>query len=44
MKYCLNIEELFQDLDFYDKFEAAKDAGYDYVEFWSWMFPTGCPY
>lgn len=36
MKYCLNIEELFQDLDFYDKFKAAKDAGYDYVEFWSW--------
>lgn len=36
MKYCLNIEELFQDLDFYDKFKAAKDAGYDYVEFWGW--------
>lgn len=36
MKYCLNIEELFQDLDFYDKFKAAKDSGYDYVEFWSW--------
>lgn len=36
MKFCLNIEELFQDMDFYDKFKAAKDAGYDYVEFWSW--------
>lgn len=36
MKYCLNIEELFQELDFYDKFKAAKDAGYDYIEFWGW--------
>lgn len=36
MKYCLNIEELFQNLDFYDRFKAAKDAGYDYVEFWGW--------
>ena len=33
MKYCLNIEELFPDMDFYDKFQAAKEAGYDYVEF-----------
>lgn len=36
MKYCLNIEELFPDIDFYDKFKAAKDAGYEYVEFWGW--------
>lgn len=36
MKYCLNIEELFPDMDFYDKFQAAKEAGYDYVEFWAW--------
>ncbi len=37
MKYCLNIEELFPELDFYDRFKAAKDAGYDYVEFWGWQ-------
>lgn len=36
MKYCLNVEELFPDLDFYDKFKAAKKAGYDCVEFWGW--------
>ena len=36
MKYCLNIEELFQDIDFYDRFKVAKDAGYDNVEFWGW--------
>lgn len=37
MKYCLNIEELFPELDFYDRFKAAKEAGYDYVEFWGWQ-------
>ena len=36
MRYCLNIEELFQDIDFYDRFKAAKEAGYDNVEFWGW--------
>ena len=36
MKFCLNIEELFQDLDFHDKFKAAKHAGYNFLEFWAW--------
>lgn len=37
MKFCLNIEELFPELDFYNRFKAAKEAGYDYVEFWGWQ-------
>lgn len=36
MKFCLNVEELFQDMEIYDKIKAAHDAGYDYIEFWSW--------
>lgn len=30
------IEMIFTELDFYDRFEAAKKAGFDYVEFWGW--------
>lgn len=36
MKYCLNFEEMFPEMDFYDKFKASKEAGFDYVEFWGW--------
>lgn len=37
MKYCLNIEEQFADLDFYERIVAAKKAGFDYIEFWGWQ-------
>lgn len=36
MKFCLNVEELFDGMDIYEKVGAAKAAGYDYIEFWSW--------
>lgn len=36
MKYSICIEMMFLELDFYDRFAAAKEAGFDYVEFWSW--------
>lgn len=36
MKKSLCIEMVFTELDFYKRFEAAKLAGFDYVEFWSW--------
>ena len=31
---CIDI--LFKELDFYGRFEAAKNAGTDFVEFWGW--------
>lgn len=36
MKYSLNIEPMFPELDFCDRVKAAKDAGFDYIEFWGW--------
>lgn len=30
------IETLFTELPFYDRFKAAKDAGFAHVEFWGW--------
>ncbi len=36
MKKSICIEMVFTELDFYDRFEAAKKAGFDYVEFWGW--------
>ncbi len=36
MKKSACIETLFTELPFEDRFKAAKDAGFDYVEFWGW--------
>lgn len=36
MKYCACIDTLFTELPFYDRFQAAKDAGFESIEFWSW--------
>ena len=37
MKFSACIEMLFgENTDFYDRFKAAKDAGFDTVEFWGW--------
>jgi hydroxypyruvate isomerase len=36
MKRSACIETLFTELPFADRFRAAKDAGFDYVEFWGW--------
>ncbi|MBE6610892.1 MAG: hydroxypyruvate isomerase [Ruminococcaceae bacterium] len=34
IRFSACIEILFRELDFYDRFKAAKDAGLDAVEFW----------
>lgn len=36
MNYSLNIEPMFLELDFYDRIYAAKEAGFDNIEFWFW--------
>lgn len=37
MKYSLNIEEQFTEMDFYKRIGAAKKAGFHYIEFWGWQ-------
>ncbi len=37
MKKSLCIETFFTDRDFYDRFALAREAGFDFVEFWSWQ-------
>ena len=34
MKYSLCLEPIFNSISFYDRFAAAKEIGYDAVEFW----------
>jgi len=36
MKKSICIEKIFLEVDFYDRFKCVRDAGFDYVEFWSW--------
>ena len=36
MKRCACIDTLYTELDFYERFEAAKADGFDAVEFWDW--------
>lgn len=36
MKVTACIETLFTELPWQERFKAAKEAGFDYVEFWSW--------
>jgi hydroxypyruvate isomerase len=37
MKKSLCIEMFFTDVPFEERFRLAKGAGFDYIEFWSWM-------
>ena len=30
------IEPMYSELPFLERFQAAKDDGFDFVEFWSW--------
>ena len=36
MKYSVNIETVYQELPFTERFAAAKADGFDYVEIWDW--------
>lgn len=36
MQYSINIETVYQELPFEDRFAAAKRDGFDYVEIWDW--------
>jgi len=36
MKKSICIEKIFLEVPFYDRFKCVKDAGIDYVEFWTW--------
>lgn len=33
---CACIEPMYSEIPFLDRFQAAKDDGFDYVEFWGW--------
>lgn len=36
MKKSICIEKIFLEVPFHDRFKLVKDAGFDYVEFWTW--------
>lgn len=36
MKKSICIEKIFLEVPFYERFKLVKDAGFDYVEFWTW--------
>lgn len=36
MKYSVNIETVYREIPFADRFAAAKRDGFDYVEIWDW--------
>ena len=36
LKKCACIEPMYAELPFYDRFQAAKDDGFEAVEFWGW--------
>ncbi len=36
LQTCACIECLYQELPFLERFQAAKEDGFDFVEFWSW--------
>jgi hydroxypyruvate isomerase len=36
MKKSICIEKIFLELPFSERFKAVRDAGFDYVEFWTW--------
>ncbi|WP_265457038.1 hydroxypyruvate isomerase family protein [Enterococcus sp. HY326] len=33
---CACIDAMYTEIPFYDRFQAAKDDGFEYIEFWSW--------
>jgi hydroxypyruvate isomerase len=37
MKKSVCIEMLFTEVSFEDRFQCARESGFDYVEFWSWQ-------
>lgn len=37
MKYAINIEPLYPDLEFCEKIKRVKAAGFDGIEFWGWQ-------
>lgn len=37
MKYAINIEPLYPEMDFYEKIKRVKAAGFDGIEFWGWQ-------
>lgn len=36
MKKSICIEKIFLEVSFYERFKCVKDAGFEYVEFWTW--------
>ena len=36
MKWSANIEVLYKEFPFEERFAAAKKDGFDYIEFWDW--------
>ena len=36
MKFSCCIEMIYTEYPFLERFQKAKDAGFDYVEFWNW--------
>ena len=36
MKYSVNLETVYQELPFAERFAAAKRDGFDFVEIWDW--------
>jgi len=36
MKYSVNIEVIYKEMPFAERFAAAKRDGFDYVEIWDW--------
>ena len=36
LKRCACIDTLYTEVDFYDRFKAAKNDGFEAVEFWDW--------
>ena len=36
MKYSVNIEVIYKELPFAERFAAARRDGFDYVEIWDW--------
>ena len=36
IKKCVNIDCLYTEIPFLDRFQAAKDDGFESIEFWSW--------
>ena len=43
LRKCACIDTLYTELDWLDRFQAAKDDGFEAVEFWDWRIrEPGC--